>query len=461
MNLNSGLFADFYELTMAYGYWRLEMCERESVFQLFFRKHPFHGQYAISCGLADVIDYIKHWHFTQDELAYLQTLKDVKKKPLFPSDFLDYLSSVRFTGDVHAMPEGQIVFSQEPLLRVTAPLIQAQLLETALINRIGFASLIATKASRVCLAAQNDPVIEFGLRRAQGPDGGMTASRACFIGGCESTSNTLSAMVHRVPPRGTMAHSWVMAFPDELASFESFAKVMPDSTILLVDTYDTVQGVHHAIQIGRKLREQGSDLLGIRLDSGDLNDLSKKARKLLDGAGFTQTKIVASGDLDEHIIEKLKQQGAPIDIWGVGTRMTTGWEQPALDLAYKLTAIRDEQGVWQDKMKRSDNPAKTTNPGILQVRRFSRAKRWIADIIYDVETGVANNLLSDGDHQEDLLVPIFRQGQCMYHSPEIHDIQSFCQKQLSAFIESGVTEYPVQLEARLQAMKDNLLRKTR
>ena len=457
MNLKSALLTDFYQLTMAYGYWRLGMAEREAVFHLFFRKHPFQGNYAIHCGLAAVIDYLNHWHFTQEELDYLAELVDVKGQALFSAEFLTYLSQLRFSGDLLAMPEGQVMFAREPILRVRGPILQCQLIETPLVNLTGFASLIATKASRVCAAAQGDPVIEFGLRRAQGPDGGMTASRAAFIGGCESVSNTLAAMHYRVPPRGTMAHSWVMAFADEITAFSRFAEVMAGNAILLVDTYHTVGGVESAIKVGRQLRANGSDLLGIRLDSGDLNELSRKARHLLDEAGFTGTKIVASGDLDEHIIAQLKEQGAPINIWGVGTRLTTGWDQPALDMAYKLSAIKDEQGSWQYKIKRSDHPGKTTNPGIQQVHRFLSKQRWITDIIYDVELGLASNLLADGDHQQDLLLPIFTQGQLIYAQPSLSEIQQFCSQQLQQFTDSQWTEYPVRLEPQLQAVKELML----
>lgn len=457
MNLQSALLTDFYQLTMAYGYWRLGIAEREAVFHLFFRHEPFQGNYTIHCGLASVIEYLNNWHFTPEELDYLSRLKDNKGHLLFSADFLEYLSRLRFTGNLQAMPEGQIAFAQEPILRVSGPILQCQLIETPLVNLTSFASLIATKASRICAAAEGDAVLEFGLRRAQGPDGGMTASRAAYVGGCDSVSNTLAAMHFHIPPRGTMAHSWVMAFADELTAFENFAEIMADNTVLLVDTYSTVAGVHHAIAVGKKLRAKGHDLLGIRLDSGDLNELSHKAREILDEAGFTATKIIASGDLDEQIISRLKQQAAPIDIWGVGTRLTTGWDQPALDMAYKLAAIRDERGVWQYKIKRSDHPNKTTHPGIQQVRRFFAGKRWVTDIIYDIELGLTAHLAIESDHQEDLLQPIFRNGQMIYHAPALDEIQKFCARQLRAFKASGLADYPVRIEPHLQAIKDDLL----
>lgn len=456
--ISSPLLTDFYQLTMAYGYWCLGMAEREAVFHLFFRRPPFQGKYAIHCGLAAVIEYLQNWRFTAEEIAYLRSLQDAQGKPLFSVDFLVYLADLRFTGDLAAMPEGQIAFANEPLLRISGPILQCQLLETALVNLTSFASLIATKAARVCAAAQNDPVLEFGLRRAQGPDGGMTASRSAYIGGCEAVSNTLAAMRYGIPARGTMAHSWIMAFADEISAFANFVEVMPSSAILLVDTYNTVQGVQHAITVGNQLRAKGRDLLGIRLDSGDLDDLSRKARRMLDAAGFPAAKIVASGDLDEHIIAKLKQQAAPIDIWGVGTRLTTGWEQPALDTAYKLAAIRDEQGVWQYKIKRSDQASKTTNPGIQQVRRFFAGRRWMGDMIYDIELGLPQNAVVASDRQEDLLAPIFVQGKLVYQQPSLNEIQQFCRRQLTEFCDGREGDYPVRMESQLQSIKDKLLK---
>lgn len=450
------LLTDFYQLTMAYGYWRLGMAERRAVFHLFYRRNPFQGNYVIHCGLETVIEYLRDWHFSSEELAYLEHLADVQGNRLFSGDFLEYLSQLRFSCDVEAIIEGQIVFAQEPMIRVSGPLLQCQLIETALVNLTSFASLAATKASRICAAAQYDPVLEFGLRRAQGPDGGMTASRSAYIGGCQSVSNTNAAMKWQIPVSGTMAHSWVMAFPEEISAFENFAAVMSENTVLLVDTYDTVAGVKNAIHVGKKLRAQGRELAGIRLDSGDLAELSRKARELLNAEGFSGVKIIASGDLDEHLILKLKQQQAPIDIWGVGTRMTTAWDQPALDAAYKLTAICDEQGLWQYKIKRSDQPSKTTNPGIQQVRRFFAGKRWLKDFIYDIELGHPE-LPTECDHYQDLLQPVFREGRQVYPSPPVKSIRDFCQHQLREFNASDVAEFSVNMEPRLQTLKNQLL----
>lgn len=454
--ISTPLHTDFYQLTMAQGYWRSNMAEREAAFHLFFRKNPFQGRYVIHCGLATVIEYMQNWRFNAAELAYLGELVDAQGNKIFSADFLAYLADLRLTANLFAMPEGQLVFPHEPVIRVQGPLIQCQLLETALINLTAFASLAATKASRVVAAAQGDPVIEFGLRRAQGPDGALTASRAAYVGGCESTSNTLAAMRYQIPARGTMAHSWVMAFADERSAFEQFAKTS-SSMVLLVDTYQTGQGVQNAIAVGKKLRREDRDLIGVRLDSGDLNELSHKTRKLLDEAGFTKTQIMASGDLDEHLIAKLKQQQAPIDIWGVGTRLTTAWDQPALDMAYKLAAIRDEQGVWQYKIKLSDQPSKTTNPGIQQVKRYYAGQRWLKDIIYDTELGVSPDLVPEADRQEDLLLPIFTQGRLVYPQPDLADIQQFCRRQLKAFTDSHCTHYFPHLDPHLNSIKQTLL----
>jgi len=442
---------------MAYAYWRQGMAEREAVFHLFFRRSPFKGKYTIHCGLSRVIDYLKNWRFSADELSYLASLLDKMGQPLFDSGFLDYLSDLRFSADLFAMVEGQVAFGQEPVIRVQGPLLQCQLIETPLINLTNFASLVATKATRVCAAAGQDTVLEFGLRRAQGPDGGLTASRASYIGGCESVSNTLAAMAYQIPPCGTMAHSWVMAFADELTAFEKFSEIMPDNAILLVDTYNTAQGVKNAIAVGKQLRSQNKALLGIRLDSGDLNELSHKARQMLDAEGFSTTKIIASGDLDEYQIAQLKNQKAPIDIWGVGTRLTTAWDQPALDMAYKLAAIRDEQGRWQYKAKRSDQLSKSTYPGIQQVRRFFSGKRWLKDVIYDRELGFAASFNKDGDHHEDLLIPVFKEGQLVYQEPSIAEIRNYCLRQLQSFKDSEIQEYPVIIEPSLQAVKEKLL----
>ncbi len=458
MTIHSPLLTDLYQLTMGCGYYELGMAEQEAVFQLFYRRNPFQGHYAVACGLNSIIDYVQHWHFSDDDIRYLQTLTGTQQQPLLTNNFLHYLKNLKFSCDIDAIPEGNVVFPHEPLLRIKGPIIQCQLLETLFVNLINFATLIATKAARVCQAAQGDPVIEFGLRRTQGPDGGMTATRAAIIGGCDATSNTLAGQLDNIPVRGTHAHSWIMAFPDELTAFESYAKVMPHNAIFLVDTYHTINGVKNAIKIGKKLRESGHDLQGIRLDSGDLAKLSIESRKLLDAAGFTKTIIFASGDLEEHMITELKNQGAKIDAWGVGTKMVTAYDQPSLDAAYKLAAIKDAHGDWQYRIKFSDTPAKTTNPGIQQVRRYFNNQHFVKDIIYDETIGITADINQPTTHYQDLLTPIFRDGQCVYQSPTVLEQRKFCKAQVAQFINSNQATYEASLEEHLQAIKNKLIK---
>jgi nicotinate phosphoribosyltransferase len=370
----SALLTDLYELTMALGYWREGRAEQEAAFHLYFRTAPFRGGYTIACGLEPALAYLEGLRFTTDDLAYLATLRGVDDLPLFPQEFLDALGSMRLALDVDMVAEGTVVFPNEPLVRVRGPLLQAQLVETALLTHIGFPTLVATKAARMCLAADGGEVLEFGLRRAQGPDGGLSASRAAYVGGCSSTSNVLAGQRFGIPVKGTHAHSWVMVFDDELSAFTAYAEAMPNNVVFLVDTYDTLDGVRHAIEAGRMLRARGHRLLGVRLDSGDLAYLSVETRRLLDAAGFTDTAILATNDLDEHLIESLRQQGAAITVWGVGTRLATAYDQPALGAVYKLTAIRDASGEWMPRVKVSEQAAKTTHPGLLQVRRYLEAR---------------------------------------------------------------------------------------
>ena len=324
------LLADLYELSMANAYWKAGVSDREACFHHYFRSNPFGGGYTISCGLESVIDFLEHFRFQADDLAYLADLRGGDGKALFESDFLEHLGAITFSCDVDAIPEGRVMFAPEPLIRVSGPIIQCQLIETALLNLLNFQTLIATKSARVCRATRGDPVIEFGLRRAQGIDGGISATRAAYVGGCVATSNLLAGKLLDIPVRGTHAHSWVMFFADEAEAFHEYAEASPNNVVLLVDTYNTLNGVRRAVETGKALRERGHDLLGVRLDSGDLAYFSIEARKILDAAGFSDTAIVASNELDEHTIENLKQQGAKINIWGVGTRLVTGHEQPAL-----------------------------------------------------------------------------------------------------------------------------------
>lgn len=469
------LLTDFYQLTMAYGYWKAGLKEREAVFQLFFRRSPFRGGFTVAAGLEAAIHFIQSLRFDASDIDYLKTIQGEDGKPFFEIAFLDYLSTLKFTGQIDAVPEGTVVFPHEPLVRVQAPLIEAQLLESPLLNLINFPTLIATKAARISLAAGGDPVIEFGMRRAQGIDGAVTASRAAYIGGCDSTSNVLAGKLFGIPVKGTHAHSWIMVFDDELEAFQTYAKVLPNNAVFLVDTYDTIEGVKKAIEVGKWLQEQGKKLAGIRLDSGDLADLSIRSRALLDQAGFPDALIVASNELDETIISELKRQGAEINVWGVGTNLVTARDQPALDGVYKLSAIRERGGEWKYKLKLSEQMVKVSNPGVLQVRRFASGSENVADVIYDVhmpwgeECAIVDPL--DATHVRkvpkhlvgsDLLVPIFRNGQCLYACPTLQEIRQRVQSQLSSF-PIGIKRflnphvYVVGMEKRLFDLKVKLI----
>jgi nicotinate phosphoribosyltransferase len=361
-----------------------------------------------------------------------------------------------------AIAEGTVVFPQEPLLRVQGPLLQCQLLETALLNIVNFQTLIATKAARVCQATQGQPVLEFGLRRAQGIDGALTASRAAYIGGCAGTSNVLAGKLYGIPVKGTHAHSWVMSFPSEAEAFQAYAQAMPHNCIFLVDTFDTLNGVKQAIVSAQWLQDHGYPFLGIRLDSGDLVALSQQSRTLLDAAGFPQARIVASNDLDEYLITDLKAAGAAIDVWGVGTKLVTSYDQPALGGVYKLTATRDVGGEWQYRLKLSEDPLKISNPGLLQVRRFvtdhGGQKRFVGDMLYDelhppVETSAPH---------QDLLIPMLRHGQPVGEQPSLTQIRAQVQEQLACCPEEmkrfqQPAIYPVHLEEGLYRLKEKLI----
>ena len=470
------LLTDLYELTMACGYWKLGMAEREADFHLSFRKQPFGGGFSVACGLHDAIEYLQGLRFEPSNLEYLSSLKGNDGRALFDKAFLDYLSRFAFTCDVDAMPEGTAVFAYEPLIRVSGPILQAQLVETSLLNLINFQTLIATKAARVCLSAGDEPVLEFGLRRAQGIDGGVTVSRAAFVGGCAATSNVLAGKLFGIPVKGTHAHSWVMAFGDELDAFEAYAKVMPNNCIFLVDTYDTLRGVKHAVEVGKRLRADGHELAGIRLDSGDLTYLSIEARKILDAAGFPKAAILASNELDETLIASLRQQGAKIAVWGVGTKLATAYDSPALGGVYKLAAIRAPDGSWEYKIKLSEQNAKTSIPGILQVRRFrDRAGLFSADAIYDAAIGIEEPCLivdptdparrksiPAGSPAEDVLVPVLRRGKLVYDPPSLTDVQRRTRQQLAKLHSSikrlmNPHRYPAGLESRLADLRAELL----
>ncbi len=382
------LLTDLYQLTMAYGFWKTGMAETEAAFNLSFREAPFRGGYAVACGLEGVLDFLEGFRFDERDLAYLGELCGSDGKALFDAAFLRYLRDLRFPCSVDAVPEGTVVFPHEPLLRVEGPIVPCQIVESALLNMVNFQTLIASKAARVVRAARGDPVLEFGLRRAQGIDGALSASRAAYIGGCAATSNVLAGKLFAIPVKGTHAHSWVMCFPSEEAAFQAYAEAMPNNCVFLVDTYDTLEGVRRAIAIGTWLRERGQELLGIRLDSGDLAYLSIEARTMLDQAGFPKAVIVASNDLDEHLIESLKDQGATIAVWGVGTKLATGAGQSALGGVYKLAAVRGSDGAWQYKLKLSEQTGKINVPGRVGVRRYQDRGAYLGDCIYDAARGV-------------------------------------------------------------------------
>ncbi len=479
------LFTDFYQLTMAYGYWKSGIAEKEAVFNLFFRKNPFNGGFTINCGLEYAIDYINSFHFTDEDLSYLATIKGNQGEALFSEDFLRYLAELKLSVTIDAIAEGEVVFPHEPLIRVKGPILQCQLLESPLLNIINYQTLIATKAARIYSVAKGDPVLEFGLRRAHGIDGAMAASRAAYIGGCSSTSNVLAGKLFGIPVSGTHAHSWVMAFDDELSSFKAYAEAMPDNCILLVDTYNTIEGIKHAIKVGQLLKEKGKKLSGIRIDSGDLAYFSIQARQMLDEAGFTETSIVASNDLDENIIGSLRTQDARINVWGIGTRLVTAYDQPALGAVYKLSAIKDDKGHWEYKIKLSEQAVKVNNPGIQQVRRFftdgeNGQKTPMADMLYDLKSKLGEKLKiidpmdltrrkiikAEGLQYEELLKPIFEDGKQVYQSPDIHQLREKTIQSLNE-LPAGVKRlvnphsYPVGLEEKLYKLKTDLILKLR
>lgn len=477
MSRNLTLLTDFYELTMMQGYFKSKAKEHV-IFDVFYRVNPSGGSYAITAGLEQVIDYIKNLSFSYDDIDYLRNLN------MFDEDFLDYLASYHFSGDIYAIPEGSVVFPKEPLVKVIAPIMEAQLVETAILNIINHQSLIATKASRVVYAAGGDAVMEFGLRRAQGPDAGIYGARAAVIGGCVGTSNVLCGQQFDIPILGTHAHSWIMSFETEYDAFYRYATYYPNNCILLVDTYDTLKsGVPNAIKVFKKKQEEGVKLenFGIRLDSGDLAYLSKQARQMLDEAGFPDAIITASSDLDENLIYSLKTQGATIDSWGVGTNLITSADCPAFGGVYKLAGIRYEgDEEFTPKIKVSENPAKVTNPGNKTVYRIynKNTGKIKADLIclsdevydeskdlklFDPEATWKHTTLPGGSYtMKELLVPIFIKGQCVYQSPKVMDIRSYCQQELNTlWDESRRLMYPqevyVDLSKPLFDLKHQLL----
>lgn len=447
MERNLTLLTDLYQLTMMAGYLRRKEKnnkDKKVIFDYFFRKNPFKGGYVISAGLEQVIDYIKNLYFTEGDIEYLKSLE------IFSKEDLDNFRNFRFEGDIYSVPEGTPVFPKEPLMRVEASEEEAQLIETTILNIQNHQSLIATKASRVVRAADGDAVLEFGLRRAQGPDAGIYGARAAIIGGCVATSNVLAGKMFNVPVKGTHAHAWVMNFDTELEAFRAYAEIFPDNLLFLVDTYDTLRsGVPNAIKVFQELKDKGNTpkLMGIRLDSGDLATLSKEARRMLDNAGFHNAIISASNDLDEGTIQSLKMQGAKITLWGVGTKLITAYDDAALGGVYKLAAVI-ENGEVKNKMKFSDNIEKITNPGRKNVLRIYDKYTGMAKVdliifeeeeidekqdlkLYDETHTWKNMTLKGGTYVvRRMLIPIFKNGKCVYESPSVMNIQKYCSQEL-------------------------------
>ena len=473
---NLTLLTDLYELTMMQGYFETQ--ENQTViFDVFFRENPNKGGYSIMAGVDQVIDYIKNLNFSYEDVDYLRGLG------LFSEDFLHYLSGFHFSGDIYAIPEGSVIFPREPLIKVVAPIMEAQLVETAILTIINHQCLIATKASRVVYAAQGDGIMEFGLRRAQGPDAGLYGARAAVIGGCVGTSNVLAGEMFDVPVMGTHAHSWIMTFKDEYTAFKEYARLYPDACTLLVDTYDTLKsGVPNAIRVFQEFKDAGKPLIkyGIRLDSGDLAYLSKEARKMLDEAGFPEATICASNDLDEFLLHDLKMQGAAIDSWGVGTNLITSKDCPSFGGVYKLAAIQNEEGEFVPKIKISENTEKITNPGNKTIYRiYEKASGKIkadlicfADEVIDskqdlllfdpMDTWKKTKLAGGTYNVREILLPIFKNGECLYKSPTLKEIAAYCREEKDTlWDETKRLFYPhrvyVDLSQKLYAVKQSLL----
>ena len=476
---NLTLLTDLYEITMMQAYFKNNNKNKMAIFDVFYRKNPMDGGYAISAGLEQVIEYINNLHFTEDDINYLASLK------IFEDDFLDYLKNFKFTGDIYAIPEGSVMFPREPMLKVIAPLMEAQFIETAILNILNHQSLIATKAARICYAAEGDGIMEFGLRRAQGPDAGIYGARAAVIGGCAGTSNVLTGQMFDVPVMGTHAHSWIMSFDDEYTAFYTYARLYPMACTLLVDTYDTLNsGVPNAIKVFKQMKNEGIELknYGIRLDSGDLAYLSKKARKMLDDAGFKDATITASNDLDEFLIASLKMQGAEITNWGVGTNLITSKDCPSFGGVYKLAAIMEDGENFTPKIKLSDNSEKITNPGNKKIYRiYEKENNKIkADLIcLENETFTENEDMHLFDPHEpwkktvlkagtftlkELLVKVFDKGQCVYHSDSVMKLRDFAISEMETLWEETKRfENPhqvyVDLSQKLYDIKISLLEK--
>ncbi|MCL2151029.1 MAG: nicotinate phosphoribosyltransferase [Coriobacteriia bacterium] len=478
MQTSKALLVDLYELTQAQAYFQGGETGLEGSFYLHFRDNPYNGGYTIACGAAQLVELIDGFCFGDDEIEYLRSLQTASGKALFYPEFLKYLTNMRLELDVDAVPEGSVVFPFEPIVRVTGPIWQGQILETALLNQVGFQSLVATKAARICEVAQG-PVAEFGLRRAQGPAGGIFATRAAMVGGCASTSDVEAGRLFDVPVSGTHAHSWVMAHVDELAAFRAFATSQPEGCVLLIDTYDSIRGLANAIIVAKEMEQQGRRLSGVRIDSGDLAWLSKRVRSLLDEAGLGYVRIIASNDLDEYTIQSLQKEGAAIDSWGVGTRLVTAYETPALTAVYKLSAVRQHgQTAWTPTLKVSEQVEKSTLPGLLDVRRYSDTQGTLSgDMIYQMDLGVDDELIIDPSDElrrkqlptgsyATLLQPLARQGQIVWPARSVMEAQADCRASLATLDPSSRRflnphRYPVGLEPSLHSLREQLRRQAK
>lgn len=467
---STALFSDFYQLTMAYAHWKHGTHLTPAVFHQSFRTLPFGGGYALAGGLGELVDWLDALRFDASDVAYLAEVRDAEDRPMFEPAFLEFLLASRFACDVDAVPEGALVFPHEPLVRVTGPIWQAQYVESALLNLVNAGTLFTTKAARICHAAGGEPVMEFGMRRAQFMGAALSAARAAYIGGAAGTSCMLASKVYGIPPKGTLAHSWVMFWDDEREAFLRYAEALPGNCLFLVDTFDTLEGVRNAIEVGHWLRQHGHQLLGIRLDSGDLAYLSIEARRMLDAAGFPDAAITGSNDLDEYLVQSLKVQGARIVVWGIGTKLITSFEQPALGGVYKLSAVQRE-GVWEDRIKLSEQSAKVSIPGVLQVRRYVNARgEYAGDMIYDVHRpGKGAVIIDPADplrrkdlrgaaESFDLLVPIYRTGTRVYEVPSLEESRARVAQEL-ARLHPGIKRlqnphlYPAGLDRRLYELR--------
>lgn len=479
MTRNMTLLTDLYEITMAQSYWSQGKIDTDACFYSFYRDNPFGGGYGVFCGANQIAELVDGFGFTDDDIEYLASLQSPGKTPLFDPAFLAWLRGIELSVDICTVPEGSPVFPREPLVRVTGPLLQCQLLEPAILNGVNFQTLIATKASRVCQAAEGRPVSEFGLRRAQGPDGALSSSRAAYVGGCASVANVLAGKLYDIPVSGTHAHSWVMSFPDELSAFRAYARAMPDNCTLLVDTYDVEQGVKNAIIVARELGRDGHKLQGIRIDSGDLAWLSKMARSMLDKAGFSDVGIVLSNDLDEYTITSLNEQRAQYTALGVGTHLAAAYGQPALGGVYKLSAIREPgQEDWTPRLKISEQLYKRTIPGVLDVRRYRNGDGMlVGDLIFDVNDSVpADAVIVDpldamrrrkmeGEF-ETLLKPLVKAGKLEDVDLSARTARARCTQQLPCLDDSikrfmNPHEYPCGIERGLFKKRDEIVIATR